>query len=116
MKKTILGTVVCLGAAIASANSMETLKVTLPVAANVGHVTLPAGAYTIHELANSVIEFTPDSRKGVSTYATVNSVEMPNQKSADHSKVVLRKDDNGYQVDKIWIQGQEMGFELNSAE
>jgi hypothetical protein len=115
MKKTILGTVVCLGAAIASAQTMTTVHVNLPVDAKVGKVSLPAGQYSIRELSNSVIEITSDSRKGVSTLATVMSIVAPNQESVEHSKVVLQKEGNAYQVQKIWLEGQDMGFELNSA-
>jgi hypothetical protein len=116
MTKKMLMAVACLGAAIGSAQTMNTLHVNLPVAAKVGNVSLPAGEYSIHEVTNSVIEITSDSRNGVNTFATVNSITAPNQKTADHSKVVLRKDDNGYQVQQIWIEGQDLGFELTAAE
>lgn len=115
MKKTILGTVVCLGAAIASAQSMTTVHVNLPVDAKVGKVSLPAGGYSIHELSNSVIEITSDSRYGVSTLATVMPIVAPNEQSVERTKVILQKEGSGYQVQKIWLEGQDMGFELNSA-
>jgi hypothetical protein len=114
MKKTILATVVCLGAAIGSAQTLENLKVTLPIAAKVGNVYLPAGNYSIHELNSSVIEISSDDRKGPNTFATVNTIT--GSKAADHSKIVLRKEDNEYQVDQIWIEGQDLGFELTTAE
>ena len=116
MTKKMLMAVACLGAAIGSAQSMNTLHVNLPVAAKVGNFSLPAGEYSIHELSNSVIEISSSDRKGVNTFATVNSIVAPNQKTSDHTKVVLRKDDNGYQVQQIWFEGQEMGFELMAAE
>ncbi len=116
MTKKMLMAVACLGAAIGSAQTMNTLHVNLPVAAKVGNVSLPAGEYSIHEVTNSVIEITSENRNGVNTFATVNSVTAPNQKTSDHSKVVLRKDDNGYQVQQIWIEGQDLGFELTAAE
>ena len=115
MKKTILGTVVCLGAAIASAQTMTTVHVSFPVDAKVGKVSLPAGAYSIRELSNSVIEITSDSKNGASTLATVMPILAPNQQAVGHSTVVLQKESNGYQVQKIWLEGQDMGFELNSA-
>ena len=115
MRKIILGTVVCLGAAFASAQMMETVHMTLPVAAKVGKVTLPAGSYSIREISNSVIEISPDGRKGPSTLATIMPIVAPNQKVAAHTKVVLRQEEKGLQVDKIWLAGQEMGFELNTA-
>jgi hypothetical protein len=116
MTKKMLMAVACLGAAIGSAQTMNTLHVNLPVAAKVGNLSLPAGEYSIHELSNSVIEISSDERNGVSTFANVNSIVAPNQKTSDHSKVVLRKDDNGYQVQQIWLEGQDMGFELTAAE
>jgi len=39
----------------------------------------------------------------------------PNQKTVDHTKVILRQENSGLQVDKIWLEGQEMGFELSTA-
>jgi len=115
MRKMILGTVVCLGAAIGSAQMLETVHMTLPVDAKVGKVTLPAGSYSIREISDSVIEISPDSRKGPSTLATVMPIVAPNQKTADHTKVVLRQEVKGLQVDQIWLEGQDMGFELNTA-
>jgi hypothetical protein len=116
MTKKMLMAVACLGAAIGSAQTMETVHVNLPVAAKVGNVSLPAGAYSIRELSNSVIEISSDSRKGVNTLATVMPIVAPNQKTVDHTKVILRQESNGLQVDKIWLEGQDMGFELTSAE
>ena len=115
MTKKMLMAVVCLGAAIASAQTMETVHMNLPVAAMVGKVSLPAGSYSIRELSNTVIEISSDARKGVSTLATVMPIIAPNQKTVDHTKVVLRQENSGLQVDKIWLEGQDMGFELNTA-
>jgi hypothetical protein len=115
MTVKMLMAVACLGAAIGSAQSMETVHVNLPVAAKVGNVSLPAGAYSIRELSNFVIEITSDSRKGVNTLATVTPITAPNRETVDHTKVVLHKEENGYQVQKIWLEGQEIGFELTTA-
>jgi hypothetical protein len=115
MKKTILGTVVCLGAALAPAQMMETVHMNLPVEAKVGKVSLPPGSYSIREVGNSVIEISPEVGKGPSTLATVMPIVAPNQKVADHTKVVLRQEEKGLQVDKIWLAGQDIGFELNTA-
>jgi hypothetical protein len=104
-----------LGAALASAQTMTTVHVNLPVDAKVGKVLLPAGRYSIHELSNSVIEISSDSRKGVNTMATVMPVLAPNEKTANSSKVVLQKENDGYQIQTIWLEGQDMGFELATA-
>jgi hypothetical protein len=115
MKKTILGTVVCLAAAIGSAQSLTTLKMNLPVAAKVGNVTLPAGGYSIHEVSNSVIEITSDNKNGVNTLASVMPIVAPDMKTSGSTKVILRQEKNGLQVDKIWLEGQDIGCELNTA-
>jgi hypothetical protein len=112
MISKMLMAVACLGAAIASAQTLGTVRVTLPVDANVGHVTLPAGHYSVHELNDSVLQFTSDDHKGVSTFVTAMPILAPNQAAVDHTGVVLREKETGYQVDKIWLQGQDMGFEL----
>jgi hypothetical protein len=62
-----------------------------------------------------VIEITSDSRKGASTLATVMPILAPNQKVSDGSKVILQQENGSYQVQKIWLEGQDMGFELTTA-
>jgi hypothetical protein len=116
MNKKMLMAVACLGAAIGSAQSMETLHVNLPSGVKVGNVSLPAGGYSIHELSSSVIEISSDVRNGVKMLTTVMPIVAPASKTSDSTKVVLRKDSNGYQVQQIWLEGQEMGFELTASE
>jgi hypothetical protein len=109
----MIGAVACLGAAFSFGQSMETVKVNLPVDAKVGKVSLPAGQYSIHEVSNSVLEITSDARKGVSTFVEVFPVVAAH--TADQSKVVLRMENNAYQIQSIWLEGQDMGFELTTA-
>ena len=106
--------VACLGAAIGSAQMIETsVRVNLPVDAKVGNVSLPAGDYSIRELKNSVLEISSYSRKGASAFVIVNPIETANHSGADHTKLILRKNENGYQLQSIWLEGQEMGFEVS---
>jgi hypothetical protein len=113
MKNKMIAAVACLGAAIGCAQTMETsVRVNLPVDAKVGNVSLPAGGYSIREVKNSVLEISSDSRKGASAFVIVNPVETANHEAADHTKLVLRKNENGYQLQSIWLEGQEMGFEV----
>lgn len=116
MTKKMLMAVACLGAAIGSAQSMETVKVNLPVDTKVGNVTLPAGKYSIKELTNSVLEISSETSRGTNAFVGVNTVVMPNHEASTSTKVVLRKDANGYQLQTIWFEGQDVGFELTSAE
>jgi hypothetical protein len=106
--------VACLGAAIGSAQTMNTtVKVNFAHDTQVGKVSLPAGKYSIKELTNSVIEISSDNRKGPSVFAIVNAVSTPDGERADHTKVTLREEENGtYDLKDIWIEGQDLGFEL----
>lgn len=118
MKKTMFIAVACLGFGIgfANAQTMDRVRVNLPYAARIGNVSLPAGEYSIRELKNSVIEITSEAHRGVNTFATVNQIVAPNHGMVDHTKVILRQDANGYRLQSIWLEGQDMGFELTSAE
>ena len=114
MTKKMLMAVACLGAAIGSAQTMQTtVKVNFAHDTQVGKVSLSAGKYSIKELANSVIEISSDDRKGANVFATVMPVENKNGEAADRTKVILRQEDNGtYELKSIWLEGQEFGFEL----
>ncbi|MGA3186672.1 MAG: hypothetical protein ABSF22_06125 [Bryobacteraceae bacterium] len=118
MKKTILGTVVCLGALMgtASAQMVDTVKVTLPFAASVGGVTLPAGEYTIRNLEEdgsaSVMQIS--TYKGKSVAAIAVEVIAPKNQTPSETKVVLKQDGDGYKIDSIWLQGEEIGYEFLS--
>jgi hypothetical protein len=110
----MLMAVACLGAAIGSAQTMNTtVKVNFAHDTQVGKVSLPAGKYSIKELANSVIEISSDDRKGVSAFAIVSPVSTPSGSAVDHTKVTLRQEENGtYDLKSIWVEGQEFGYEL----
>jgi hypothetical protein len=115
MTKKMLMAVACLGAAIASAQSMQTtVKVTFAHATQVGKTFLPPGNYSIKELNNSVIEISStDRNNGASAFATVFPVSKANGEMANSTKVVLREDEKGtFELKSIWLEGQEFGFEL----
>jgi hypothetical protein len=114
MRTKMMMAVACLGAAIGSAQSLQTtVKVNLTHDTQVGKVSLPAGKYSIKELNQSVIEISSDDRKGANVFAMVTPIEASNGSAADRTKVVLREDDNGtYELKSIWLEGQEFGFEL----
>jgi hypothetical protein len=116
MTKKMLMAVACLGAAVASAQTMSTVRVNLPEGTKVGKVSLPAGEYSIHELNNSVLEIKSESHQGVNAFVTANTVETKDGIAANHTKVVLKKEGDGYQIQTIWLEGQDLGFELTAAE
>ena len=114
MRNTILMAVACLGAAIGSAQTIQTtVRVNLPHETKVGNVSLPAGKYSIAEVSSSVIEIRSEDRKGPSAFAIVSSVSTPNGEASDHTKVTLKQEENGaYELKDIWLEGQDIGFEL----
>jgi hypothetical protein len=111
----MLMAVACL-AGVASAQTMTMVHVNLPEGTKVGKVSLPAGEYSIKELNNSVLEIKSESHQGVNAFVTANSIETKNGVAAASTKVILKKEGNGYQIETIWLEGQELGFELVAAE
>jgi len=114
MRTKMMMAVACLGAAIGTAQTMNTtVKVNFAHDTQVGKVSLPAGKYSIKELTNSVIEISSDNRKGPSVFAIVNAVSTPDGTAADRTKVTLREEENGtYDLKGIWLEGQDFGLEL----
>jgi hypothetical protein len=114
MTKKMLMAVACLGAAIGSAQTMQsTVKVNFAHDTQVGKVSLPAGSYSIKEVTSSVIEISSDDHKGANIFASVVPVPTMNGEGAEHTKVVLNQDDNGkFEMKSIWLEGQDFGLEL----
>jgi|ERR1700722_3088990 len=117
MRKTFLATVVCLGAlaGTAAAQMVSTLRFTLPFAASVGGVTLPAGEYTIRDIQDSgsasVLQIA--ARDGKSVFAMATEVIAPkHQQPTDEATVVLKPTDAGYEIQTIWLADREVGYEF----
>jgi hypothetical protein len=120
MKTRILSTlVVCLAAgfATASAATLDLITVKLPYATNIGKTVLPAGDYSVRGLdtlgSTSVLEFT--SATGRSISVLVSEIAAPNGLDAPKSEVILRSEDGKYQIDKVWIEGRDHGFQLQTS-
>ena len=113
MTKKMLMAVACLGAAIGSAQTLQaTVRVNLPYDTQVGKVSLPAGEYSIRQLKNSVVEISSDAHRNMNVFTTVTPISAVHG-AADRTKVVLRQDENGgYELRSIWVEGQDVGFEL----
>jgi hypothetical protein len=113
MKKTLLGTVVCLGALMgtASAQMIAEMKVTLPEAASVGGVTLPAGEYTIRDLRDDgnavVLQISAFNGKSVDAMAQAVDVHHANQ-----SGIVLKQSGEGYRIQSIQFAGDDTAYEF----
>jgi hypothetical protein len=116
MKKTMLGTVVCLGGLMgtASAQMTETVKVTLPCAASVGGVTLPAGEYTIRDMqfpsGTPVMQISSFGGKSVDVLAL--AVEAPKEERPDGTKLILQQSGQGYHIQTLWIEGENIGYQF----
>ena len=113
-KRTLLTLGVCLasvlgvGLTAASAHSMD-VRVTLPFAATVGAVTLPAGDYTIQSLSgnSSAVVF----RAADGTALTAAAIQVSDSgRSSGQTEVMFQRTDGKYSVDKIIVAGH--AFEL----
>jgi hypothetical protein len=117
MRKTMLATAVCLGALIgtASAQTVSAIMVTLPYAASVGGVTLPAGEYTIRDMhdngAASTLQISGNDGKSIFVMA-MEVVAPKTQQVSDTARVELKLTDAGYQIQTIWLAGREIGYEI----
>jgi len=106
-----------IGLRAAAAQMADIVTVKLPYAASVGKVTLPAGEYTIRDLKDdgSTVVLSIQSAAGPGVSALVTQVSSPNNKPARQTEVVLRLDGDKYQIDKIWLQGRDYGYDLHPA-
>jgi hypothetical protein len=109
---------VYLAATVGFAQMSDMVKVTLPPGVMVGTVKLPAGAYTIRDLSDegsssSVLQIRSD--KGTMVVAEVMRISESDNKRADRTEVILRRESGKYQLDKIWLQGRDYGYELLTA-
>ena len=117
MKNTMLATAGLLGALLgaASAQTVPAVRVTLPYAASVGGVTLPAGEYTVRDVhdegAGSALQISGDDGRSIVVMA-MQIVAPKNQQVSDAPRVELKLTDAGYQIQTIWLAGREVGYEI----
>ena len=110
---------VCLASMLpASAQINNGLRVTLPQTVMVGQTQLPAGTYFIQEVSDdgnaSILTIRSESH-GPSIEVLATRIEEANGHGAQHSSVTLKPISGKLQLDKIWIEGQVSGYELNTA-
>jgi hypothetical protein len=117
LKKIIFGMTMFLAALMgtASAQMVGSIKVALPSAASVGGVTLPAGEYTVRALnddgGSAVMQIS--SLGGKSVFALARQVAAPKgQQITDEPTLILKNTGAGYQIQTIWLGGQENGYEF----
>src|SRR5712692_10055953 len=123
MKRSLLALSVCLAAALgiatlpAAAQMQQTIKVTLPYAATVGTVTLPAGEFTIgvESSDGNASILTIRAASGATVEAMAMRILPPGIKQTEETKVVLRHVGNKYEIEKIWLADQAYGYQLMSA-
>ena len=114
----VLAAAVCLAAAVGLAQMSDVINVTLPQGVNVGTVKLPAGKYTIRDMSDesgssSIIQIRSDN--GTMVVAEVMRISESDNKRGDRSEVILRRESGKYQLDKIWLEGRDYGYELVNA-
>jgi hypothetical protein len=106
---------VCLTAMLGFGHVMDIVRVTLPHAATVGSRMLPAGEYTIRGITNensSSSTLQIRSAAGATYSVVATRVYETDSKRAYQTEIVLRRAGDNYQLDKIWLEGQDYGYEL----
>jgi hypothetical protein len=119
MKKILIATAVWLGiqTVTAAAQTVHAMTLTLPFAASLGSVTLPAGEYIIRDVqdhgGSSVLQIS--SKDGQSVFAIAMEVVAPKrQQPTDEATVELKLTDTGYQIHAIWLAGRGIGYEFSN--
>ena len=110
LKGAIAG-VVATGALLAG--SISPVKVTLPEAVTVGATILPGGEYTISsvDLNDGNSWFVVRSEHG-QTITTLHAQRINPIASEDKTRVTLAKDGNAWHLDKLFIRGDESGYQF----
>jgi hypothetical protein len=106
----VVATGLVAGSAFAAVGS--TLTVTLPEAVTVGGTTLAGGQYTITEYSsasgNSLFVFRSDKGDSATVVGTRTAEPAADQKTA----VILSKEGGSLHVDKMFIEGEDSGFQF----
>jgi hypothetical protein len=95
------------------AASISPVKVTLPEAVTVGSTTLPSGAYTITsvDMNDGNSWFVVRSERG-QAITTLHAQRINPTASDDQTQVTLAKDGNAWHFDKLFIRGDESGYQF----
>ena len=119
MKKLSFAAAVCL-LGIASLSAFASpidVKVTLPYPTAVGSTTLPAGEYTFREFGGSsgtsVVQIYSASGSGVT--ALVMPIIESDSHESDQTRVILKQNGDKYELEKLWIAGEKIGYEFVTA-
>ena len=91
------------------AQMVNNMTVILLFDASVSRVMPSAGQYTIRDLHDggptAVIQFYARDGKGV--------VASKHQRPTEEATMVLKPTDRGYEIQAIWLAGQEIGYEFS---
>jgi hypothetical protein len=110
LKGAIAG-VLATGALFAASTSP--VKVTLPEAVTVGSTTLPSGEYTISsvDLSDGSSWFVVRSDRG-QAITTLQAQRISPRAADDKTQLTLEKDGNAWHFDKLFIRGDESGYQF----
>ena len=94
------------------AASTGSVKVILPESVNVGGTTLPSGEYTLSsvEMNDGGSWFVVRSERG--QVITTVQAQRIDPRANDKSQLTLEKDGNAWHFDKLFIQGDDNGYEF----
>ena len=94
----------------------DTVTVTLPQSVSVGNATLASGQYTVTEssMADGSSLFVFRSAKGDTTAAT--AMKSADGAASQKTEVVLSNEGGTLHVDKMFIEGDSVGYQFGIAK
>lgn len=113
----LLGVCLLVSAAATFAQFSESYKVNLPVAAAISDVVLPSGEYTIrsisHDNSSPILEIR--AANGASYLVLASPISTPGSERHDRTELTLKLVGDRYQLEKLWVAGSSVGYEILSA-
>ena len=101
-------------AGVMFAGQVNPVTVTLPHAVMVGSVTLPSGEYTISSVDMGDSEVFVVRSPGNPTVSVM--AEKIDAQDEDKTELVLTKDGDNWHFDKLFIRGDEIGYQFLNAK
>ena len=92
----------------------DKVKVNLPYTVTLGDKTLEPGDYVIQQLSSAANSYVllVYSDNGMRFETSVMTIPALENKTPEHTDVVLHHFGSDYYFDKIWIQGKDYGYEF----
>jgi hypothetical protein len=99
---------------VAAVPGKDRVRVTFTHDVSINNHVLPPGMYTIQEMSgktnDNILEIRGD--KGQSFETSVSTLDTVDKQVPNETKVILKRVNGTYYLDKIWIQGRVRGYQV----